>query len=129
MDYIKILQVMFLALTILVLLGGIVYIAITFIKMPKSKQAEKVKEWLLFACAQAEQIYGSKTGLIKLRYVYDMFVTKFPWLAQVISFEYFSGLVDQSLEVLKEQLNNNETLNNLITGSDTIESKTVTSNK
>lgn len=116
MDLTKILQITFLCLTIVVLLGGIVYAAITFFRMPKSKQIATVKQWLIYACMEAEKLLGSKTGLLKLRYVYDLFVTKFPWLAQIISFEYFSSLVDEALETVRKQLESNPVIKNLIIG-------------
>ena len=62
---------------------------INFFKMPGNKQLEKVKEWLLFAVIQAEKELGGGTGQVKLRYVYDMFVSKFPALVSFISFEMF----------------------------------------
>ena len=65
---------------------------VNFFKKPGSEQLEKVREWLLFAVTQAEKELGGGTGQIKLRYVYDMFVLKFPSLVKFISFEkiYFS---------------------------------------
>ena len=60
---------------------------INFFKMPGNAQLQKVKEWLLFAVTQAEKELGGGTGQIKLRYVYDMFVMKFPALVKFISFE------------------------------------------
>lgn len=80
----------------------------TFIKMPRSAQIKKVKEWLLWAVAEAEKELGSGTGQLKLRYVYNMFVTRFPAIAAVISFETFSKLVDQALKKLDELLSSNK---------------------
>ena len=57
--------------------------------MPTNEQLKKVKEWLLWAVAEAEKELGSGTGQLKLRYVYDMFIVKFPSLAKIISFETF----------------------------------------
>lgn len=64
------------------------------------KRPEKIKEWLIWACAQAEQELGSGTGQLKLRAVYDMFIKQFPIMALIISFERFSGWVDGALEQL-----------------------------
>ena len=65
--------------------GG--YAVYVFVKMPSDKQLNKVREWLLYAVTKAEKELGGGTGQIKLRYVYDMFVARFTWLARVISFE------------------------------------------
>ena len=71
---------------------------LNFMKLPKNQQLEKVKQWLLIAVTEAEKALGSGTGRLKLSYVYDLFVTKFPWLAKIIPFETFSTLVDEVLE-------------------------------
>ena len=76
--------------------GG--YAVYVFGKMPSDKQLNKVREWLLYAVTKAEKELGGGTGQIKLRYVYDMFVARFAWLARVISFEAFSMMVDEALE-------------------------------
>lgn len=78
---------------------GVVCI-VKFFKLPTNKQLEQIVQWLIYAVAEAEEIYGSETGQLKLRYVYDLFVTKFFWLAKIISFETFSDLVDAALEEL-----------------------------
>ena len=84
--------------------GG--YAVYVFVKMPSDKQLNKVREWLLYAVTKAEKEMGGGTGQIKLRYVYDMFVTRFAWLARVISFEAFSMMVDEALEKMKKMLAN-----------------------
>ena len=57
----------------------------TFLNYPRAEQLNKVKEWLLFAVIQAEKELGGGTGQIKLRYVYDMFVARFPAVAKFIT--------------------------------------------
>lgn len=71
------------------------------------KDKQKAKEWLLLAVLEAEKLYGSKTGAVKLRYVYDMFLATFPILSRVVSFEEFSKLVDDALEEMKHLINTN----------------------
>ena len=78
-----------------------------FIDMPSDEQIEKVREWLLYAVIEAEKQFQGGTGQIKLRYVYDMFVTKFPTLVNIISFELFSDLVDDALEQMRHLLETN----------------------
>ena len=87
-----------------------VYSIMVFAKMPSAAQLASVKEWLLYAVAQAEKELGSGTGQLKLRYVYDMFIAKFPFLVKAISFESFDLLVDEVLETFREMLEKNEAL-------------------
>lgn len=91
-----------------------IFAVYNFFKQPTSKQIQKVKEWLLYAVAKAEKELGGGTGRLKLRYVYDMFVNRFPWLVKVIPFEMFSTLVDEALEQLREMLSNNVAVQKLI---------------
>lgn len=78
-----------------------------FANMPTEEQIKKVKEWLLWAVIQAEKDLGGGTGAIKLRYVYDLFVTTFPDVAKIISFELFSKWVDEVLVQMKHLLETN----------------------
>ena len=84
------------------------YLIYKFFKLPRESQIAKVKEWLLFAVTQAEKELGGGTGQLKLRYVYDMFVSKFPYLVRFVSFELFSRLVDDVLVKFREILSNNK---------------------
>jgi hypothetical protein len=90
------------------------YALYTFIKRPTTEQITKVKEWLLYAVTAAEKELGSGTGQVKLRYVYDAFLTKFPYLSKAISFEAFSSLVDEVLINFRNLLNQNTNLQNYI---------------
>ena len=62
----------------------------------------------------AEKELGGGTGKLKLRYVYDLFLTKFNWLAKVISFEQFSDLVDEALEEMKRLLESNNAVKEIV---------------
>lgn len=101
------------AVAVFAVAGYAVYI---FVKMPSNSQITKVKEWLLWAVTEAERKLGSGTGQLKLRYVYDMFIVKFPSIAKVISFEAFSLMVDEVLEKFRDLLDKNQSLQNYITG-------------
>lgn len=79
-----------------------------YIKLPNSKKAKKVKEWLLFAVVQAEKELGSGTGQLKLRYVYNLALSKFPIFIKLIPFELFSNFVDGALQQLKNIIEDNE---------------------
>jgi len=85
----------------------VICLIVKFFKIPHESQITKIKEWLLYAVTEAEKELGSGTGQLKLRYVYDMFVTKFPYLVKFVSFEYFSFLVDEVLVKFKELFKNN----------------------
>ena len=85
-----------------------------FIKLEKDKQLEIVKEWLLLAVVEAEKKLGGGTGQIKLRYVYDMFIEKFKFLALMITFEQFSVMVDMALDKMRFMLSSNEKLKDYV---------------
>lgn len=95
------------AIAVLAVSGYCIYV---FINMPTSNQIDKVREWLLYAVTEAERELGCGTGQIKLRYVYDMFIAKFPFLVKVLSFESFDLLVDEALETFRELLKQNPAL-------------------
>lgn len=94
------------------------YIIYAFLKMPTTEQLNKVKEWLLYAVTEAEKELGSGTGQIKLRYVYDMFIAKFPFLTKAVSFEQFSLMVDEVLDKFRAMLDTNESLKTYVEGSE-----------
>lgn len=82
-------------------------------KQPNSEQIRQIQEWLIYAVAEAEKTLGSGTGELKLRYVYDKFVTKFPAAAIFISFEDFSIMVEKALQKFEELLQTNKNIENL----------------
>lgn len=91
-----------------------IYCVYTFVKMPKSAQLSKLQEWLLWAVAEAERQLGGGTGQLKLRYVYDMFIGRFPALSKVIAFEAFSLLVDKALARFEQLLSTNKKVDEYI---------------
>ena len=68
------------------------------------------KNWLVWAVSEAEAIFGSKTGRLKLRYVYDLAVERFPMIAKFIPFAMFSKLVDSALDVMRDMIENNKNI-------------------
>ena len=92
----------------------IILSVLNFIRLPKNKQLEKVKQWLLIAVTEAEKVLGSGTGKLELSYVYDLFVTKFPWLAKIVPFETFSTLVDEVLEDMRKLIEANPNVNEYV---------------
>ena len=87
-----------------------------FVGLPTDAQLSKVREWLLWAVTEAEKDLGGGTGKLKLRQVYDLFVTRFPWLAKLVSFEVFSAMVDDALDDLREMLDTNEAVKEFVEG-------------
>lgn len=85
-----------------VLCTGGAIAAFKFYKLGKQQQLDKVKQWLLLAVLQAEQLLGSKTGEIKLGLVYNRFTEKFKIMSHIITYEQFKALVDDALKEMKE---------------------------
>lgn len=92
--------------------------AYIWFKKPGNEQLEQVKQWLIYAVAKAEAELGSGTGQLKLRYVYDQFIKKFPAVAIFLSFEDFSKLVDEALEELEKMIKENKEIGMLIKPND-----------
>ena len=95
-------------------LAFIGYELVMFAKLPKEEQIKNVKAWLLYAVTEAEKELGSKTGALKLRLVYDRAVEKFTWLSTAVTFETFSGWVDEALEEMKKMLRDNTAVANYV---------------
>lgn len=88
-------------LTILLIAGGI--------------YVNGFKNWLVWAVSEAEQMFGSKTGKLKLRYAYELAVTRFPTIAKLIPFAMFSKMVDGALIVMRTMIENNKNIADAIT--------------
>lgn len=73
------------------------------------------KEWLVWAVAEAEKMLGSGTGQLKLRYVYDAAVIRFPIVSKLIPFNIFSRMVDSALDVMNDMIANNASIAEAIT--------------
>lgn len=90
-------------------------LAIYLFNLDKQRRVEVLKEWLLLAVIQAEKELGGGTGQVKLRFVYDLFLDKFKWLSNFISFEFFSLLVDEALDKMRTMLETNQDLQCYVT--------------
>ena len=90
--------------------------AVRFYKQPKAEQQAKVNEWMLWAVTTAEADLGSGTGQLKLRQVYDMFLERFPKVAQRVSFSTFSKWVDTALIDMRKMLEQNQAVSKLVKG-------------
>lgn len=98
-------------IAVLVVAGVSIY---KFSGLPTSAQIAKIKEWLLYAVTMAEKEFGDGTGQIKLRSVYDLFITRFPFAAKLVSFELFSTWVDEALDSMRGMLETNEKVKALV---------------
>ncbi len=87
-----------------------------FFTASKEKQVKQIEGWLLTAVTQAEKLYGGGTGRIKLSYVYDKFVERFPWLAKLLSFDDFSKYVDNALIEMRRLLESNKAVAAIVSG-------------
>ena len=114
----------YIILAALAVLAGAGIAVYRYFKLPSEEQLEKVRQWLLKAVTEAERELGGGTGQLKLRTVYDAFLTKFPWLAPVIPFEQFSGLVDDALVEMRKLLADNKAVQQMVTGEDSINGTT-----
>ena len=92
------------AAAVLAIAGYAIYV---FAKKPTASQIQSIKEWLLYAVTEAEKALGSGTGQLKLRYVYNMFIERFDYLSDIITFDMFSGLVDEALDKMRNLIDTN----------------------
>lgn len=98
--------------TILIYLAALVVIAVVMlIAAVKVFGEQKVRNWLVWAVGKAEQEFGSGTGQLKLRSVYNQFIARFPKLSTFITFKRFSALVDEALDILSDMLKNGKIAN------------------
>ncbi|MBP5596976.1 MAG: hypothetical protein J6Y02_16450 [Pseudobutyrivibrio sp.] len=108
----KYLVIICLAAVILLLSGFYIY---GISKKPKEEQLEALKFWLRKLVWEAEDYFGSKTGQLKLAYVYNMAVKEFPWIAKYMSYEEFDEkFVKEALKWLEKQLAENPAIKQLI---------------
>jgi hypothetical protein len=73
------------------------------------------KNWLVWAVSEAETLFGSKTGQLKLRYAYELAIERFPVVAKFIPFSLFSKFVDGALDIMRDMIENNKNIADAIT--------------
>ncbi|MFJ3387476.1 hypothetical protein [Lysinibacillus sp. NPDC086135] len=81
------------------------------IATPSDKRQELMLMWLIHAVDIAEKEFGSKTGSLKLSYVYKMFLGKYGILGMFMSQAIFESLVNKALKTMEETFK--EALNEL----------------
>ena len=98
--------------------GVAAYAVVRFSGLPTEKQKEKIKNWLIWACIEAEKELQSGTGQLKLRDVWNKFcaIPAFTAIAKFISFDTFSGYVKEALTMAKEMLVKNRSLATYVYG-------------
>lgn len=106
----------YIILAVLAILAASGIAVYRYFKLPSEEQIEKVRNWLLWAVTEAERELGGGTGKLKLRQVYDLFVSRFPWLAPVISFQRFAELVDDALDEMRKLLKDNRAVQAHVSG-------------
>lgn len=72
------------------------------------------KQWLVYACTEAEKALGSGTGQLKLKYAYDLAIKTFPIIAKFIPFNFFSKMVDKALVIMKNMIEQNKNIAEVI---------------
>ena len=109
----------FLIVTLIAVVGMLIYAVYIFCGLPTEKQRRKVMEWLVWACVEAEKELQSGTGQLKLREVWNKFcgVRVFSLIAKFISFETFSDWVSDALTNAKEMLVKNKNLAEYVYGA------------
>lgn len=104
-----------LAALILLIAGFYIY---EVSKKPKDEQIEALKYWLRKLVLEAEEYFGSKTGQLKLAYVYNLAVQQFPWISYVMTYEEFDQkYVKEALKWLEKQLAENPEARSLLRSS------------
>lgn len=72
------------------------------------------KNWLVWAVSEAERMFGSNTGKLKLRYAYELAIKRFPIMAKAIPFAVFSEMVDGALVIMRKMIEDNGDIANVI---------------
>lgn len=101
-------------IAIIIIIIAIISATLKFLYLTKEKKIANIKEWLKYAVTLAEKELGSGTGQLKLRQVYNMAVTQFPWVVQLVDFEQFSKWVDEALDWMKKQIDANKAVDNYV---------------
>ena len=73
-------------------------------------EKKSLKDVLLYLCTEAEKIYGSNTGQLKLQYVWNEACKQFKFLTTFLTFKQFSKMVDDCLVNLRHLLKTNKNM-------------------
>ena len=75
----------FLVVAVMASVGVAIGLIYRFLGLPTEKQKAKVKEWLIWACIEAERALQSGTGQLKLREVWNLFCAVPAFLLSLIT--------------------------------------------
>lgn len=95
---------------------NVVFVILAMIIVVYAIMTGKVKEWLKWAVVDAEEYLGTGTGQLKLREVYDSFISAFPVFSKIVPFFIFSKWVDMALHWMRYQLENNPQIARYVKG-------------
>lgn len=95
-----------LILGIIILVIMIGFGVFKFFTQPTTKQKEQIKKVLLILVTEAERMYGSRTGKLKLSYVYSELIIKLPYL-KYVPLSTVEMLIEETLEEMRHLLETN----------------------
>lgn len=98
----------------------IAVLAVIFV-MIAAMRYKSFKNWLVYAVSEAEKYLGSGTGKLKIRYAYDLAIKQYPVIAKIIPWSLFSKLIDAALVVMRQMIDDNQMIANVISGKNTEE--------
>lgn len=98
----------------------IAVLAVIFV-MIAAMRYKSFKNWLVYAVSEAEKYLGSGTGKLKIRYAYDLAIKQYPVIAKIIPWSLFSKLIDAALVVMRQMIDDNQMIANVISGKKTEE--------
>lgn len=90
-----------------------IVIAIALISLAILIRVKGIKYWLRYAVVEAEKELGSKTGKLKLEYVYNKAAKTFPIILFILPRKVFDKLVLTALKYLDEMLCNDDIKNKI----------------
>ena len=93
----------------------IAVLAVIFV-MIAAMRYKSFKNWLVYAVSEAEKYLGSGTGKFKIRYAYDLAIKQYPVIAKIIPWLLFSKLIDAALVVMRQMIDDNQMIANVISG-------------
>ena len=90
-------------IALVIVIGFSIY---KFLTQPTSKQKEQIKKFILILVIEVEATLGSETGKVKLSYVFNEQVAKFPHL-RFIAFSTIEMLIEEALDEMRHLLETN----------------------
>ena len=101
---------------LLIIAIGAIVAGKKFLDKDKAQKIEAITEWLKYAVTVTEKALGEKTGKLKLQMIWSMATAQFPFITKVMTFEQFSGHVDEALTWMKDQLESNPNIRAAVLG-------------